>query len=143
MLYCLPPHSSHITQPLDVGFFKPLKVGWSKACDTFRLGHEGTLVLFASVFRKAWQASVNTSINVNSFRGSGICPLNFDAIDKTKLGPSLPYSSLEKTAKTTAEKPSLKVKNLECMERLIKPETIYATVNDMRRVMTLKQTNFT
>ena len=25
LLYCLPPHSSHITQPLDVGFFSPLK----------------------------------------------------------------------------------------------------------------------
>jgi hypothetical protein len=25
LLFCLPPHSSHITQPLDVGVFAPLK----------------------------------------------------------------------------------------------------------------------
>ena len=62
LLYCLPPHSSHITQPLDVGFFKPLKVSWAKACDTFSLEHPGTPVskdVFSSVFRKAWEASVN------------------------------------------------------------------------------------
>ena len=29
LLYCLPPHSSHITQPLDVGFFSPLKTNWN------------------------------------------------------------------------------------------------------------------
>ena len=125
LLYCLPPHSSHITQTLDVGFFKPLKVQWSKACEAFRLAHEGTPVhkeVFASVFRKAWEASVNMSINVNSFRGSGICPLSFDAIDKTRLGPSVPYSSL--TTKTTAEKSLLEMKNLESFEKLTRPETV-------------------
>ena len=27
---CLPPNSTHITQPLDVAFFKPLKTAWHK-----------------------------------------------------------------------------------------------------------------
>jgi len=31
LLYCLPPHSSHITQPLDVGFYGPFKKSWRKA----------------------------------------------------------------------------------------------------------------
>ena len=44
LLYCLPPHSSHITQPLDVGFFKPLKASWTKACETFCLEHPGSSV---------------------------------------------------------------------------------------------------
>ena len=30
-LYSLPSHSSHITQPLDVGFYRPLKTAWKKA----------------------------------------------------------------------------------------------------------------
>ena len=118
LLYCLPPHSSHITQPLDVGFFKPLKVSWAKACDTFSLEHPGTPVskdVFSSVFRKAWEASVNVSTIVNSFRSSGICPLNYDAIDSSKLGPSLPYSACKQVPESTA---------LKSLEAEMKPETL-------------------
>lgn len=28
ILYCIPPHSSHILQPLDVGVFKTMKAEW-------------------------------------------------------------------------------------------------------------------
>ena len=34
-LYCLPPHTSHITQPLDVGFFGALKTAWGKASEKY------------------------------------------------------------------------------------------------------------
>ena len=36
-LYCLPAHSSHMTQTLDVSFFKSLKTAWGKACDNYRI----------------------------------------------------------------------------------------------------------
>lgn len=29
-LYCLPPHTTHILQPLDVGVFGPIKKAWNK-----------------------------------------------------------------------------------------------------------------
>ena len=118
LLYCLPPHSSHITQPLDVGFFKPLKVSWAKACETFCLEHPGSSVskyVFSSVFRKAWEASVNVSTIVNSFRSSGLCPLNYDAIDPSKLGPSLPYSASKQVPESAA---------LKSLEVQMKPETL-------------------
>ena len=31
-MFCLSPHSTHMTQPLDVSFCRPLKVYWSEAC---------------------------------------------------------------------------------------------------------------
>ena len=37
--YCLPPHSSHLTQPLDVGFFGALECKWRKAIDSFKISH--------------------------------------------------------------------------------------------------------
>ena len=100
LLYCLPPHSSHITQPLDVCFFKPLKVSWATACDTFSLEHHGTPVskdIFSTVFKKAWEASVNVSTIVNSFCSSGICPLNYDAIDHLSclIQPVSKYQNLQ------------------------------------------------
>ena len=31
-LYCLPPHTSHRLQPLDVGVFGPLQRAWQNRC---------------------------------------------------------------------------------------------------------------
>ena len=33
---CLPPNSTHITQPLDVAFFKPLKTAWRKIITEYK-----------------------------------------------------------------------------------------------------------
>jgi len=93
-LYCLPPHTSHMTQPLDVGFFKPLKVAWSKACESFKLDHPGYFVdkkVFAEVFKRAWIESTKMSNIVSAFKAAGICPLNPSAIHLDKAGPSIPY----------------------------------------------------
>lgn len=53
LLYCLPPHSSQITQPLDVGFCGPLKHSWKKAVAKFSVENVGKSVTketFAHVF---------------------------------------------------------------------------------------------
>ena len=53
LLYCLPPHSSQITQPLDVGFYGPLKQSWKKAVAKFSVENVGKSVTketFAHVF---------------------------------------------------------------------------------------------
>lgn len=79
LFFCLPPHSSHLTQPLDVSFFNPLKSAWGKACEDFRLKNPGTPVtkhVFAEVFNEAWVSCVKMSTIVNGFRKSGICPLD-------------------------------------------------------------------
>ena len=95
-LYCLPPHSSHVLQPLDVTFFKPLKLAWGKVYDEYRLSHPGCVVtkyVFADAFREAWISSIRMSTIINGFRESGLCPLNSKAIPTCKLTPSLPYSN--------------------------------------------------
>ncbi|XP_074040067.1 uncharacterized protein [Leptinotarsa decemlineata] len=33
---CLPPNSTHLTQPLDVAFFRPLKVAWRKILGSWK-----------------------------------------------------------------------------------------------------------
>ena len=83
-LYCLPPHTSHVTQPLDVGFYGALKTSWGKACEKYKLANPGiplTKYTFARVFKDAWVDCVKMSTFVNAFRQSGICPLNRHAIN--------------------------------------------------------------
>nr|XP_047139688.1 uncharacterized protein LOC124815264 [Hydra vulgaris] len=36
LFVCLPPNSTHITQPLDVAFFKPLKTAWHKIITEYK-----------------------------------------------------------------------------------------------------------
>ena len=103
-LYCLPPHLSHVLQPLDVSFFKPLKLAWSKLCDEYRFSNPGKVVtkyVFAEVFREAWISAIRMSTIINGFRESGICPLNPQAIPESKLAPSLPYSPTETQPKNS------------------------------------------
>ena len=60
LLYCLPAHSSHITQPLDVGFYGPLKQAWKKAVSEYscnNIGKSITKQTFAEVFKVAWENS--------------------------------------------------------------------------------------
>ena len=61
-MYCLLPHSSHITQPLDVGFL--VLSSWVKAVDKYKIAHMGfsvTKETFASVFNTTWTGAVKMS----------------------------------------------------------------------------------
>ena len=46
---------------------------------------------FARVFKEAWQNTVKVSTIENSFRNSGIYPVDFSALRGTKLVPSTMY----------------------------------------------------
>jgi transposase len=35
IMFTLPPHTTHVTQPLDRGCFSPLKMAWREVCHTF------------------------------------------------------------------------------------------------------------
>ncbi len=79
LLYCLPPHSSHIIQPLNVGFFSPLKGAWSKSVMAYNSEHPGATVnknCFARVFRTAYLKVVKPETIINAFKHAGIYPPN-------------------------------------------------------------------
>ena len=40
-LLCLPPHTTHLLQPLDVGIFKSLKSHYNKECKKCMTAHPG------------------------------------------------------------------------------------------------------
>ena len=93
-LYCLPPHCTHCIQPCDVGPFKPLKSNWDKAVEEWEVVHLGEMLnkyQFAGVFRKAWEATLKVSTLVNSFKTSGLYPLNRAAIKDDLLAPAAVY----------------------------------------------------
>jgi len=76
VLFVLPPHSSHLTQPLDVGVFRPLKKYMAKELQPListgiaRLQKVEWLVAFVSAHKQAFSA-----LNIfGGFRSTGIHP---------------------------------------------------------------------
>ena len=78
-LLCLPSHSSHILQPLDIGVFKSFKSEYSKACRRYLTANPGRVItseVIASLIGETWARSI-TPVNILSgFEKSGIFPLN-------------------------------------------------------------------
>ena len=59
IILCLPPHTTHESQPLDVGVFAPLKVHWRRVCHDFyqNQNNPGKIINkfnFSSLFSQAW-----------------------------------------------------------------------------------------
>ena len=105
-LLCLPAHTTHMLQPLDVGVFKSLKLKFSVACKKYLSSHPGQVIttdILASLLAQTWPESV-TPVNVMSgFRKCGIYPLNPGEISDRQLVPSnafvKPASDLKSVSK--------------------------------------------
>lgn len=83
ILFVLPPHSTHLLQPLDKGTFGPLKSYWRQPVHEYMSKYPGEHVSrhnFSRVFSQAWQKCM-TMTNVRAgFKVTGVWPLNRDAV---------------------------------------------------------------
>ena len=79
---CLPPHSSHITQPLDVGFFSALKRAYGHEINSFVRAHINhiTKVEFFLAFHAAYKRSMTKENMAGAFRGAGLIPFDPEVV---------------------------------------------------------------
>ena len=75
---CLPAHSSHLTQPLDVGCFSVLKRSYGLQIEHFIKAHINhiTKVEFFIAFKAAYEQSISVQNGQAGFRGAGLIPYN-------------------------------------------------------------------
>jgi len=109
-IICLPPHTTHRTQPLDVSFFKPLKSQYANSCRRFMRQNPGKVITrnkFPQLFSEAYVKTVTMDIAVNSFRCTGIFPFNDKIFPDSVFLPSattdipaVPVDSGDQTAPT-------------------------------------------
>ena len=75
IVFCIPPNTTHTTQPLDVSFVKHLKSNWSSVCHQFMTGSVITIISFSQPFSKAWYQTIKPENIINGFHATGVGPL--------------------------------------------------------------------
>lgn len=80
----LPPNATHLCQPLDVAYFRPLKRAWSNTLSDWKKHNNGSVPkhVFQKLLKKALLSiDGNSTQNMRSgFKASGIYPLNKNAV---------------------------------------------------------------
>lgn len=79
---CMPPHSSHLLQPLDVGCFSPLKTAYGRQAENLMRSHINhiTKLEFLPCFIAAFNPAITKSNILGGFRGAGLVPHDPEAV---------------------------------------------------------------
>ncbi|GBM08875.1 hypothetical protein AVEN_57427-1 [Araneus ventricosus] len=88
----LPPHASHVLQPLDKCFFAHLKALYPSETEKWIVQNPGkaiTLYKVSGIFQKAYSATARVQLAEKAFRVTGIEPNNPGIISEDCYSPSL------------------------------------------------------
>ena len=92
VMLTLPPHGSHMMQPLDVTFFGPFKTFYSQACDNWVVNHPGRPITEKHIGGLVSEAFGRAATAGNARRGferTGIWPFNPLTFSASDFAPSL------------------------------------------------------
>ncbi|KFZ24719.1 hypothetical protein V502_00815 [Pseudogymnoascus sp. VKM F-4520 (FW-2644)] len=147
---CMPPHSSHFLQPLDVGCFGPLKSSYSKQIEKMmrmQISHI-TKDDFLAAFLEAFNTSMTTKNIQSGFRATGLVPYNPESVigrlDPKPITPSPPVSRpntpnswITKTPQTSYDinQQSTTIKNKIARHRNSSPTHMYDVIDAQARGM--------
>jgi hypothetical protein len=109
-LYCLPPNTTHVLQPLDVGVFGATKAAWRSIVKTYKVQTRAACIskeVFPSLLNTLCSKGFKASHFQSAFRECGLYPLCKSAIASYKLAPSMPFdmASSSSSKQVSAETP--------------------------------------
>ncbi len=147
---CMPPHSSHFLQPLDVGCFGPLKTSYGKQIEKMmrmQITHITKDDFFAA-FLEAFNASITEKNIQAGFRATGLLPYDPESVlarlDLKPITPSPPTSRsgtpnswVTKTPQTAYEvnQQSTSIKNKIARHQGSSPTHMYTIIDAQARGM--------
>lgn len=80
-ILCLPPHTTHKLQPLDVSFMYPLNHYHDKALEKWLINHPGSVVTvfqISQIFNESYMQACTPLNAINGFKKTGIFPYDPD-----------------------------------------------------------------
>ena len=96
ILFCLPPHTTHALQPLDVSVFKSLKDHYSKSVRSLTLARKNFVVTkreFARIIKSPFERAFSIPNIKAGFAKCGVYPFNRNAVPIMKMMPSSLHDS--------------------------------------------------
>jgi hypothetical protein len=90
---CMPPHASHILQPLDVGCFAPLKRAYKNQVGALANSHINNInkTAFLEAFQSVYSSAFSPNNIRSSFRATGLVPVDPEVvISKLEVKPRTP-----------------------------------------------------
>jgi len=120
---CMPPHSSHLLQPLDVGCFGPLKQAYGRQIEDLMRSHINhvTKLEFLPAFKAAFEDAITEKNIRGGFRGSGLVPFSPDGVlSQLDLKPRTPTPSLPSRDTPWTPKTPQNPAELQCQTELLK-----------------------
>ena len=84
IIFCLPPHTTCESQPLDASVFRSLKQHWQNVSNSYTQSNPGKLIMkynFSPLLNQAWSKMMTPSTICSGFRRCGVYPFNPNAID--------------------------------------------------------------
>ena len=136
IILCLPPHTTHETQPLDVGIFAPLKVHWGRVCHNFYQKNPGKIINkfnFNTLFSEALYGAVTVVNIMAGFRKAGVCPFNPDAVTISTSPDNSAKTHCPEVRETSPEMTSSHSAGLETVsasESIDDPDTSNTSISD-------------
>jgi hypothetical protein len=141
----MPPHSSHLLQPLDVGCFSPLKRAYSHEVEALIWHHINhiTKLEFLPAFKIAFTRAFITANICSAFQGAGLVPLepdvvlsNLDVQLRTPTPPALVEALWE--ARTPSNVRELEAQSTLIRERVQRhksssPASIIEAINQLKK----------
>ena len=105
-ILCLPPHTTHESQPLDSSVFGPLKRNWTEICQQQNPGAVITKYNFSKLFAHAWLKSLSAQNLISGFKKCGIYPFDHTAIEIIDDSPTEPSNHTETISNHSPTEPA-------------------------------------
>ncbi|KIJ22862.1 hypothetical protein M422DRAFT_120754, partial [Sphaerobolus stellatus SS14] len=94
ILLSLPPKTTHKLQPLDVGVFGPFQRAWTRSCENWAIEQDCvTRYNVVSRYMMARNETITEKIIRDSFKHTGIWPINSNVFSERDFAPSLTFST--------------------------------------------------
>lgn len=106
-LFCLPPKTTHILQPLDISVLGPMKQQWRTILKHHKISTRASNITkerFLALMKQLWEKAMKPGHLQAGFRAAGLMPINPQAVKPAQLLPSCAsvHPSVMSTGEDTA-----------------------------------------